>query len=100
MPRSLLVRSGRGGRSQATFRESDHPVCAAAEASQHFLTGAATPPLEEGTTARSNSNVTVSPPKPVHVDPRTWGAYLLDFGPAGYPKNSQGIATEGLFRPR
>jgi len=30
---------------------SDHPVCAAAEAAQHFLTGAATPPLEEGNIA-------------------------------------------------
>jgi hypothetical protein len=34
------------------FGVSDHPVCAAAEASRYFLTGAATPPLEEGTTRR------------------------------------------------
>ncbi len=27
---------------------SNHPVCAALVASQHFLTGAATPPHEEG----------------------------------------------------
>ena len=29
-----------------------HPVCAASEASRHFLNGAATPPHEEGTFAR------------------------------------------------
>jgi hypothetical protein len=34
----------RGGRSQATLRRDDHPVCAASVASRHFLTGAATPP--------------------------------------------------------
>src|SRR5262245_10052341 len=33
----------------------DHPVCAASEASQHFLDGAATPPHEEGTTLTSDS---------------------------------------------
>jgi hypothetical protein len=33
----------------ATFCEFDHPVCAASEASRLFLTGAATPPHEEGT---------------------------------------------------
>src|SRR5437016_14206151 len=31
-----------------TFFVSDHPVCAAAVASRHFLIGAATPPHEEG----------------------------------------------------
>jgi hypothetical protein len=30
------------------FGVSDHPVCAASVASRHLLTGAATPPLEEG----------------------------------------------------
>jgi len=30
---------------------SDHPVCAASEASLLFVTGAATPPHEEGTVA-------------------------------------------------
>ena len=30
--------------------QSDHPVCATKVASRHFLSGAATPPLEEGTT--------------------------------------------------
>ena len=31
-----------------TVSASDHPVCAASEASQHFISGAATPPQEEG----------------------------------------------------
>src|SRR5882724_556204 len=47
MPRSLLCWSGRGGRSQVTLLVSDHPVCAISERG-HFLTGAATPPHEEG----------------------------------------------------
>src|SRR6266516_2905196 len=34
--------------SAETFRRSDHPVCAASEASRHFLDGAATPPLRGG----------------------------------------------------
>src|SRR5580765_6578747 len=33
-----------------TLPVSDHPVCAASVASLHFLTGAATPPHEEGNT--------------------------------------------------
>ena len=32
-----------------TVSVDDHPVCAASEASRLFLTGAATPPHEEGT---------------------------------------------------
>ena len=31
-----------------TSRVSDHPVCAALVASQHFINGAATPPLQGG----------------------------------------------------
>jgi hypothetical protein len=34
-------------------RLSDHPVCAAAVAARHFLTGADTPPHEEGIRAHS-----------------------------------------------
>src|SRR5918995_5435005 len=32
----------------STWCVSDHPVCAAKVASRHFVNGAATPPLEEG----------------------------------------------------
>jgi hypothetical protein len=38
-----------------TLIVSDHPVCAASEASRHFIDGAATPPLEEGIAALLNT---------------------------------------------
>jgi hypothetical protein len=39
---------------------SDHPICAASEASRHFLNGAATPPHEEGIALASD--FTAKPP--------------------------------------
>jgi len=36
-----------------TVSVSDHPVCAASEASRLFITGAATPPLKEGNIGHS-----------------------------------------------
>ena len=42
-----LERTGWSITSQV-YVVSDHPVCAVLVASQHFLTGAATPPHEEG----------------------------------------------------
>src|SRR5881397_517291 len=44
----------------ATFGDIDHPVCAAAEASRHFVNGAATPPHEEGTASTSHFVRTVT----------------------------------------
>jgi len=44
---SLLERTGWS--ITETASAPDHPVCAAAEASRLFVTGAATPPHEEGT---------------------------------------------------
>jgi len=50
MTRSLLIGAD-GVVTQETTSTSDHPVCAAAEASRFFLSGAATPPHEEGNLA-------------------------------------------------
>jgi hypothetical protein len=40
-----------------TWVASDHPGCAASVASQHFITGAATPPHEEGINAHDPNEV-------------------------------------------
>src|SRR5215470_12903952 len=39
-----------------TVSVSDHPACAASVASRHFITGAATPPHEEGNTGSNIQN--------------------------------------------
>src|SRR5438105_3668399 len=46
-----------GKRFVRLHRMSDHPVCAARDAAQHFLTGAATPPLEEGSTRLTEASI-------------------------------------------
>ena len=51
MPRSLPVLERTGWSLTEIVSVSDHPVCAASEASRLFLTGAATPPHEEGNLA-------------------------------------------------
>src|SRR6185503_12157010 len=56
--RSHLIWSGRGGGSHRTVFVSHHPVCAAAVASRHFLTGAASPAHEEGIMPHSNCRTT------------------------------------------
>ena len=52
---ATFERRGRGGLKQANVLFSDHPVCASKER-DHFLTGAFTPPLEEGNTFRFSHN--------------------------------------------
>src|SRR5215467_6233634 len=44
-PRAQQGEASTSGQFGRNVRRSDHPACAAAEASRHFLNGAATPPL-------------------------------------------------------
>jgi len=76
-----------------TVSTSDHPVCAAAEASRYFLRGAATPPHEEGTAAPNPAA-----PNPITI-PKTLTpvfASMLLFLFAGFAQAQDSAASTGI----